>query len=52
MSAQCDHDVRRYFDHLKHFNDRYAAQVESYRKLHQAAPGRRSPGLPDRGPSS
>jgi len=43
MSAECGHDARRYIEHLKRYNERYAAEVERYRRLHQTEPGQRVP---------
>jgi len=46
MSAECGHDARRYIEHLKRYNERYAAEVERYRRLHQTEPGQRVPRAP------
>jgi hypothetical protein len=37
MSAECGHDMRKYVERLKLYNEKYAVEVERYReaKRHQ-----------------
>ncbi|HIJ73480.1 MAG TPA: hypothetical protein HPP83_05190 [Candidatus Hydrogenedentes bacterium] len=37
MSEECGHDVHRYIEHVKRFNDRYAAEVDAFRQLRGAS---------------
>jgi hypothetical protein len=43
MSEQCGHDLGKYIEYLKTFNDRYSAQVAAYLKP-------RSPQIAEFGP--
>jgi hypothetical protein len=38
MSKQCGHDPAKYVRYLKSFDQKYAAQVDRYRKEHPVPP--------------
>jgi hypothetical protein len=43
MSSQCGHDPSRYVDYLKGFSQKYAEQVEQYRKAWEERLARPAP---------
>jgi len=43
MSREAGHDVARYIQHLKPFNETYRDQVSAYRRSHPVSPASTSP---------
>ena len=38
MSEECGHDPAAFIEYMKKFNEKYAVQVERYRKEHSVPP--------------
>lgn len=43
MSADCGHDVAKYVEQLKRFNQKFSQQVEEYRKQQESLQAERTP---------